>query len=272
MREAASTQGFEITDRVVILTGGAGLLGSSWAHELSAAGAHVVVADRDGERATTVATTAPGARAVAVPVDLANPTEIRRLVTAARDEFGRIDAVVNAAAIDPKFDPESAATHTHSFTDFPLDAWQQALAVNLTAPFLLAQAAMPHLIEQCGTIVNIASTYGLVAPDQRLYEDATGTRGFKPPSYPVTKAGLLGLTRYLAAYCGPLGVRVNALAPGGVWAGHDDGFVLRYAWRTPLGRMADRDEYGRALRFLLSPGASYMTGACLVIDGGWTAW
>ncbi len=271
MSDAAIGQ-LNVAGRVVVLTGGAGLLGATWARDLSAAGAHVVVADREGAAAQEVAATVPGAAALGVACDVTDPADVARLVEATVGAFGQVDALVNAAAIDPKFDATSATGHQRGFEAYPLAAWRLSMEVNLTGPFLCAQAFLPHLQARQGTIVNITSTYGLVAPDQRLYDDGSPERGFKPASYAVTKAGLLGLTRYLAAYYGPAGVRVNALAPGGVEAGHDAGFVTRYASRTPLGRMARREEYSQALMFLISPGSSYMTGACLVVDGGWTAW
>lgn len=265
---------FDVRGRVVVLTGGAGLLGAAYAHSLSEAGAHVVIADLDGAAASRVAATARGEQALAVAADISDPDDVDRLVRETMAAFGRVDALVNNAAVNPKFDRDSAASNATSFADFPISEWQRAIAVNLTAPFLCTQAFLPHLLAagERGSIVNVASTYGMVGPDQRLYDDGTGQQGFKPPTYSVTKAGIIGFTRYLAAYYGSQGLRVNALVPGGVLAGHDEGFVHRYAQRTPLGRMARRDEFCGALQFLLSDASSYMTGSCLVVDGGWTAW
>ncbi|HYW31076.1 MAG TPA: SDR family oxidoreductase [Gemmatimonas sp.] len=266
------TSRFDVAERVVVITGGAGLLGSAYSRALGEAGARVVVADIDGATAADIAADI-GGRSLAVQVDVTDPGSVAELVRSTVMTFGQVHALVNNAAIDPKFDATSRTAHSHGFESYPLVAWKRALDVNLTGPFLCAQAFLPHLLASgTGTIVNVASTYGLVAPDQRLYDDGISTAGIKPPAYSVTKSGIIGLTRYLAAYYGAQGLRVNALVPGGVFTDHDEGFVNRYSSRTPLGRMATRDEYSAALQFLISPASSYMTGSCLVVDGGWTAW
>lgn len=195
------------------------------------------------------------------------------MVSAAVEHFGRLDALVNNAALDPKFDPAHQGEHVNRFEDLPIEAWQQALAVNVTGMFLCAQAVAPVMREAGrGVIVNVSSTYGLVGPDQRLYEREGQPAQFKPVTYSVTKAAALGLTRYLATYFAGTGIRVNTITPGGVFAGHDDEFVRRYSAKTVLGRMAEADEISSALLFLVSDASSYMTGANLVVDGGWTAW
>lgn len=267
---------FGLAGRAVIITGGAGLLGADYGRALAAAGAHVVVADVDGPAAEALAaeiSRASGVHALAARTDVADPASVRAMVDRTLDEFGRVDALVNNAAIDPKFDAAHAGSHQNSFEDFPLEAWQQALAVNVTGMFLCAQAASrPMLKAGRGVIVNIASTYGLVGPDQRIYQREGAPPQFKPVSYTVAKAAAIGLTRYLATYFAGKGIRVNTLTPGGVFAGHDEEFVRRYSSRTVLGRMAEKGEISSALLFLVSDASSYMTGANLVVDGGWTAW
>jgi NAD(P)-dependent dehydrogenase (short-subunit alcohol dehydrogenase family) len=268
---------FDVEGRAVIVTGGAGMLGTRYAQALSEAGAHVVVADLDGDRAEKVVAELAGARSLAVRADVSDPSSVRDMVRQALDAFGEIDGLVNNAALDPKADPSHADENRVLFEDYPLEQWNRHLAVDLTGAFLCAQAvARPMLDRGKGSIVNVSSIYGVVGPDPRLYRDE-GSRDTEPPfvkpvAYSVTKAALIGLTRYLAAYWGGSGIRVNALVPGGVRAGQDEGFVRRYSARTPLGRMAEPDEYCAALLFLLSDASAYMTGSDLVVDGGWTAW
>ena len=269
---------FDLKGRVIILTGGAGMLGREYALALANAGVHVVIADVDGTKAGQLAIDVNErycATALAVETDVSRKGSVRAMVKRSLDAFGRVDGLVNNAALDPKFDATQAGQHVNSFEEYPLHLWNQSLAVNLTGMFLCAQAVAPSMLERRrGSIVNISSTYGLVGPDQRLYEndDPTAPQSFKPVDYSVTKSAVLGLTRYLATYWASKGIRVNTLSPGGVFNEHEEGFVRRYAARNPLGRMAHKSEYCGALLFLLSDASSYMTGSNLVIDGGWTAW
>jgi 2-deoxy-D-gluconate 3-dehydrogenase len=231
------------------------------------------VADIDGERARHVAAELPGAAGLAVEVDVTRPDSVADMIAAAVGRYGRIDGLVNNAAIDPKFDGASDGQHRTSFEEYSLEAWRRSLDVNLTGAFLCTQAAAPFLLESGrASVVNIGSIYGFVGPDQRLYREPGGPERYKPVDYSVTKSALLGLTRYLAAYWAGKGIRVNMLTLGGVAAGQSTEFARRYSERTPLGRMARPDEYGAGLVFLLSEASSYMTGANLVLDGGWMAW
>lgn len=266
---------FNLEGRAAVVTGGAGLLGSEFCRTLAEAGAQVVVADLDDPAAAEVASSLnrEGCQAVAVKTDVTSPASTQTMVQAALQNFGRLDILVNSAALDPKFDPQHGAAHTNSFEDYPLEAWNQSLSVNLTGMFLCCQAVVRPMLEQGnGSIINICSTYGLVGPDQRIYERPGEPQRFKPVYYSVTKAGVLGLTRYLAAYYAGKNIRVNALTPGGVFNNHDEAFLKAYSARTVMGRMARRDEMNGAVLYLASDASSYMTGSNLVVDGGWTAW
>jgi 2-deoxy-D-gluconate 3-dehydrogenase len=266
---------FKLDRRVAVLTGGAGLLGREFSRTLAEAGAQVVIADRDRPASEALADelNRRGLTALGVETDVTRPDSVNRMVKAALTAFGRVDILVNSAALDPKFDPDHIQDRVGSFEDFPLEAWEQSLSVDLTGAFLCAQAvASPMLENDGGVIVNLCSIYGLVGPDQRIYQTPGGPVTFKPVTYSVTKAGVLGLTRYLATYYASKNIRVNALSPGGVYNDHDPGFIEAYSSRAVLGRMARKDELNGALLFLASDASAYMTGANLVVDGGWTAW
>lgn len=266
---------FNLKDRTAVVTGGAGLLGKEFCRTLAQAGALVVVADMNEAAAQQVADTLnrEGMRACAVGVDVTNPESVRNMVSAALDASGRLDVLVNSAAKDPKFDKSHEGQHGNTFEDYPVEAFREALDVNLTGMFLCCQAASrPMVAQDHGAIINICSTYGLVGPDQRIYERPGQPQQYKPVYYSVTKSGVLGMTRYLATYFAGKNVRANALTPGGIYNNHDDLFNNNYSARTVIGRMAHLDEMNGALLFLASDASSYMTGSNLVVDGGWTAW
>jgi NAD(P)-dependent dehydrogenase (short-subunit alcohol dehydrogenase family) len=269
---------FKLTDRVALVTGGAGLLGKEFCRTLSEAGASVVVADINSTAAEAVANSLhkDGFQAIAKGLDVTSPESIKQVLTDTLDAYGRLDILVNSAALDPKFDASALARggDIGRFEDYPLDKWNAALSVNLTGMFLITQACVQPMLVQGkkGSIINICSTYGLNGPDQRIYRKEGQVQTFKPVYYTVTKAGVLGFTRYLAAYYMDTEIRVNALTPGGVYNNHDETFVKNYSAKTILGRMAHIDEMNGALLFLASDASSYMTGGNVVVDGGWTAW
>ncbi len=268
---------FRLDGQVAVVTGVAGLLGKEFCRTLAQAGAAVVVSDLNEAAACKVARELEdgGGKAAGVGTDVTRPESVSEMVAAALKAFGRLDVLVCSAALDPKFDSSHTGHYRrNTFEDYPVEMWRQALDVNLTGMFLCAQAAArPMLAQNHGVIINICSTYGLVGPDQRIYiKPGEAEQSYKPVYYSVTKAGVLGLTRYLATYYAGKNIRANALTPGGVFNNHDDVFVQNYSARTVLGRMAHGDEMDGALLFLASDASSYMTGANLVVDGGWTAW
>jgi 2-deoxy-D-gluconate 3-dehydrogenase len=269
---------FDLTGRVAVVTGGVGLLGAEFCRTLAEAGAAVVIVDlnESASQAVSDSLTNRGYTALAVPTDITQPDSVNALVHQTLTTFGRLDILVNSAALDPKFDPGAVnkGITPGAFEDYPLDLWNSALNVNLTGMFLMTQACVKPMIEQDkkGSIINICSTYGLNGPDQRIYVKEAKRIAFKPVYYTVTKAGVLGFTKYLAAYYAGTDIRVNALTPGGVFNNHEEYFVKNYSAKTIIGRMANKDEMNGALLFLASDASSYMTGNNVIVDGGWTAW
>jgi len=269
---------FDLGGRTALVTGGGGLLGAEFCRTLAEAGARVAIAEIAAEAGRRVSADLEkdGYVAQAFESDITDPASVGELLKNVLIAFGRLDILVNCAALDPKFDSQAMqkGITPGSFEDYPLEQWNAALNVNLTGMFLVTQASVRPMLEQGrgGSIINICSTYGLNGPDQRIYVKDGQRVAFKPVYYSVTKAGVLGFTRYLAAYYAGTAIRVNALTPGGVFNDHEEYFVRNYSARTILGRMARADEMSGALLFLASDASSYMTGGNLVVDGGWTAW
>jgi NAD(P)-dependent dehydrogenase (short-subunit alcohol dehydrogenase family) len=267
-----TTDRSRLDGQTALVTGGAGFLGRRWTKALVAAGAAVVSVD--------VALSSTDDNDARLPirheqVDITDPQALLDLVGRLDDDGVTVDVLVNNAAIDAPV-LSTGLSHGDRLETFDLERWQAEIAVGLTGAFLCAQAFGPSMAERRhGAIVNIASDLGLVGPDQRLYRvDGLGEeqQPVKPVTYSVIKTGIIGLTRYLATYWAERGVRANALCLGGVARDQDPTFVERVSERIPLGRMANEGEYGDAMVFLCSDASSYMTGACLVLDGGRTAW
>ena len=271
---------FDMTGRVVVITGGAGMLGRAHAEAVAEAGAIPVIADLDEAAGTKTAGEIGerfGRDSSAVRTDVTSEDSVSSLLEAVLDRYGRVDVLINNAAVNPQVEnDEETGEQWTRLEKFPIEVWQRDIAVGLTGALLCSRVIGSEMASKgAGVILNIASDLALIAPDQRIYSKPglpPDRQPVKPVSYSVVKGGLVALTRYLATYWAEKHVRVNALLPGGVYADQPEDFVERLSSLIPMGRMADRDEYQAAVLFLCSDASSYMTGANLVIDGGRTAW
>ncbi len=269
---------FDLTGRVAVITGGAGLLGVKHAEAVAEQGAFPVLLDIFGDRAEKAADVISGrfdVRALGLDVDITIPDQIEKARDRIIDEFGRIDILINNAANNPKTEDDAGQQWTR-FENFPLEVWQQDISVGLTGAFHCSRVFGSEMVRSGrGVILNVASDLSVIGPDQRIYRTPglpEDQQPVKSVTYSVVKAGLVGLTKYLATYWADKGVRVNAISPGGVYNRQSPDFVERLTQLIPLGRMADPDEYKAAIVFLVSDASSYMTGANVHIDGGRTAW
>jgi NAD(P)-dependent dehydrogenase (short-subunit alcohol dehydrogenase family) len=272
---------FDLTGRVAVITGGIGLLGRKHAEAIAEAGGWPVLADLDKVKLAAAAAEIAqqyNVQSLGLTVDITRPDAVERMLAQILKAFGRVDILINNAAVNPTMTAESETDEPSRsrLEHLPLEVWQRDLAVGLTGSFLCSRVIGAEMARRgSGVILNIASDLGLIAPDQRIYQRpalAADRQPVKPVTYSVVKHGLIGLTRYLATYWADRGVRANALAPGGVSNDQDDAFVQRLTQLIPMGRMARVDEYKAAVLFLVSDASSYMTGATLVMDGGRTAW
>lgn len=269
---------FDLSGRVAVITGGAGLLGRQHAAAVASAGGSVVLADICLERAQDAASQIErefSVSASGMHLDITEEDDICAFRDQVLAKFGHIDILINNAANNPKVENDSGKNFTR-LENFPLSQWDADLAVGLTGAFLCSRVIGVEMARRHkGVIVNVASDLAVIAPDQRIYRQAgiaEEDQPVKPVTYSVVKTALIGLTRYLATYWADAGVRVNSISPGGVFANQPEGFVEQVAHRIPLGRMAQADEYRGAILFLCSDASSYMTGANLVIDGGRSCW
>lgn len=265
---------FDLTERVAVITGGAGLLGIQHAKAIHAFGGIPVLADLDGDQAKASAATV-GERAIGVTLDVTRPESIVAARDTLLEQFGHIDILLNNAALNPKVEPGSKAM-LGRLEDLDPIGFQLELAVGLSGAVFCSQYFGEQMAKQGeGVILNIASDLALIAPDQRLYAKrgiAPDAQPKKPVGYSVVKSGLLGLTRYLSTYWADQGVRANALCPGGVENGQPQEFLDRIARLIPMQRMASVNEYQGAVVFLCSDASAYMNGSIIAMDGGRSAW
>lgn len=264
---------FSLLGRTAIVTGALGLIGKQHCLALAEAGANVVVCDINEENCIAFAKELP-TESIGLAFDITNKQQVEKAKQKILEKFKNIDILVNNAAINDMVENPVSLLEESKFENYPLDLFRKVIDVNVTGIFICSQVFGAEMAKQNkGSIINIASTYGIVAPDQSLYLKPDGSRLFyKSPAYPTAKGAVIAFTRFLAAYWGEKNVRVNTLSPGGVENNQAEFFIDNYSKRTPLKRMAKPNDYKGALLFLASDASSYMTGANLVVDGGWTIW
>jgi len=270
---------FNLAGKVIVITGAIGLLGRKHAEVVAAYGGHPVLLDLSADAVVSMADDLNkqfGVNAYGYQVDITDEARIEENVQQLLNKYGRIDGLVNNAANNPKVE-DSSEKNFSRLENFPVDIWNQDVAVGLTGAFLCAKHYGYEIEknEEGGSIVNISSDLGLIAPDQRLYSQEglpEVQQPVKPVTYSVVKTGMIGLTRYLATYWAEKGVRCNAMCPGGVENGQPEGFIAEVSSRIPMNRLAQADEYQGTLLWMLSDASSYLNGAVIPVEGGRTAW
>jgi len=264
---------FSLEGRIAVVTGATGLLGIQHCKTLAHAGATVYAVDMQAEPLTSFVREL-GDQHVPVVLDVTDAHGVRMLRERLREEQGGVDILINNAAINDMVERPNATIEDSMFENYSLEQFRRVMDVNVSSLFHTSQV-LGELMATAGkgSIINIGSTYGVSAPNQDLYRDAQGVQRFyKGVAYPVSKSAVIMMTRFIATYWGPRGVRVNCISPGGVQNGQEEWFVQQYSSRTPLGRMALPDDFAGALLFLASDASRYVTGQNLQVDGGWTAW
>lgn len=265
---------FSLSGKNALVTGAAGILGRRFCEGLAEYGANIAMVDIKSDQLEELAKrlgSRYGVKAIGIPCDVSDPVQVAEMAERAADELGVIHVLHNNAA--SKADDLEA--FFAPFEDYSIDEWRRISSVNIDGMFLVAQAVGKKMAHQeGGSIIQTSSIYGVVAPDQRIYEGSSylGRQINTPAVYAVTKSAVVGLTRYLAAYWAPSNIRVNCITPGGVESGQNEIFIKKYSQRVPLGRMARSDEMVGALLYLASDASSYVTGQNLIIDGGLTIW
>lgn len=272
---------FYIKDKVVVITGGAGLLGLKHA-EAVIEGKGIPVLIDVSETAIAHAENylkekyGTENKRNGYVADITKREAIEQIAKKLLEQYGHIDALINNAANNPKVETDSTNMKAIQFENFPLQIWLDDLAVGLTGSFICSQVFGDIMAKQGhGVILNISSDLGIIAPDQRIYRKeglADDEQPVKPVTYSVIKHGLIGLTKYLSTYYAEKGVRANTLCPAGVYNGQNDEFVQKLTNLIPMGRMADADEYKGTILYLISDASSYMTGSTIIVDGGRTCW
>ncbi|CAH1192871.1 3-oxoacyl-[acyl-carrier-protein] reductase FabG [Paenibacillus plantiphilus] len=269
------SESFSLKGKSAIITGAVGILGQRFCHAFAEFGSNVIVVDIDEQAAVTLATELEdcyGVQAIGVKCNVADPKDVAEMVEISVKAMGDINILHNNAASKST----DLAAFLAPFEEYTLKQWQEVMSVNLDGVFLVAQAVGKQMIKQGigGSIIQTASIYGVMAPDHRIYEGSyyMGRPITSPAVYSASKAGVIGLTRYLSTYWAQYGIRVNSITPGGVESGQNEEFQQRYSARVPLARMAKPDEMTGAVLYLASDASSYVTGQNIIVDGGLNAW
>jgi NAD(P)-dependent dehydrogenase (short-subunit alcohol dehydrogenase family) len=279
--EMTAIDKFYIEDKVVIITGGAGLLGRKHAEAVIEGRGIPVLIDISNKALKEVMESLqhiyPEDRKMdGYIADITKREEMEKVADQILNKYGHIDILINNAANNPKVECKSENMKAIQFENFPMQTWLDDLAVGLTGAFICAQVFGAIMAkQQKGVILNISSDLGIIAPDQRIYRKdglSDDEQTIKPVTYSVIKHGLLGLTKYLATYYSEKGIRANALCPAGVYNGQEEEFLCKLTNLVPLGRMANADEYKSTILYLISEASSYMTGSTVIVDGGRTCW
>lgn len=263
---------FDVSQEIVLITGVSGQLGSEYAKAFLERGARVVGLDVRPSAASDRPAAQFPSNYLFCEVDVTDKVALQKALVEVVSEAGVPTVLINNAAIDSP--PSAPPEENGPFEDYPESSWDKVIDVNLKGVYLCCQVFGTAMAKAGkGSIINVASIYGVVSPDQNLYEyrRQRGEVFFKPVAYSASKSGILNLTRYLAVYWAKKGIRVNSLTIAGVFNNQEQAFLDAYCGRIPVGRMANIDEYNGSALFLASESSRYMTGANLVIDGGWTA-
>jgi NAD(P)-dependent dehydrogenase (short-subunit alcohol dehydrogenase family) len=265
---------FDLSGKVTVITGGLGILGRRFCRGICEGGGDLAILDfkKDEDGFVTTLRSDYGTRVRSIQCNVSAPESVADATKEVMGEFGQVDVLFNnAASKSSDLDAFFA-----SFEEYSLEEWRKVMSVNLDGVFLMAQAFGNEMVKagRGGSIIQTASIYGHVAPDQRIYEGSEyeGRAINTPAVYSASKAGVIGLTKYLASYWGDKDIRVNTLTPGGVESGQNEEFKKRYSARTPLGRMADADDMVGAAVYLASDASRYVTGQNIIVDGGLSCW
>lgn len=268
-----------VNNKTIIVTGGTGLIGKEISICFLEQGAKVVIGDINIEGLKSLEQELlglfPASQFLVTRCDITDEKDAENLVNQTITKFGKLDVLVNNAAIDAKFDKTgTSAVEASRFENYPIELLRKSVDVNLTGTVIMTQAACRHMLKQGhGNIINVASTYSMVAPNQSLYDFQDGEPiKYKPVDYIASKSFVPNFTRYIATFYAKENIRCNAIVPHAIFNNHEEKFTRNFARLSPLGRMSERSELRGPFLLLASDSSSYMTGSVLTVDGGWTAW